>query len=152
MALSEDIAVLQQLPLLGVLDPEALRLVAFAGESRQFAAGDRIFAEGDVADGGYVVMSGSVELSSGYPVARVSAGAGSLIGELALFLDGRRPATATAVAPTSTLKITRQVFRRVLDEFPDSAARLHASLSERTLGVAAELDGVRAALQAIDRH
>lgn len=149
MALNEDIAVLQTLPLLGALEPEALRLVAFASESRHFAAGEVLFKEGDPADGGYVVMGGRIGLLSSQPHNRLTVEKGALIGELALFLDGRRPATATAIEAATTLKIPRQVFRRVLDEFPDSAARLHRRLAERTVGTVERLEDVRRALLSI---
>jgi CRP-like cAMP-binding protein len=152
VALNEDIAVLQQLPLLGELEPEALRLVAFASESRQFSAGEVLFREGDPTDGGYVVMGGRIGLLSSQPHNRVTVERGALIGELSLFLDGRRPATATAIDAASTLKITRPVFRRVLDEFPGSAARLHRCLAERTLGTAERLEEVRRALLSIEPH
>jgi CRP-like cAMP-binding protein len=150
MSLNQDIALLEKLPLLGALEHEALRLVAFAGESREYRVGDVLFHENEPTDGGYVITDGLVELRvlEGHP-ASMSVGVGALIGELALFIDGTRPATGIAQLPTTALKITRQVFRRVLSEFPQSAILLHRRLAERSLGARHQLEAVRQALNAI---
>ena len=52
MALDDDIAILSQAPLFNLLERDALRLVAFASESRSLRAGDVLFRKGDRSDGG----------------------------------------------------------------------------------------------------
>ena len=42
----------------------------------------------------------------------------ALLGELALVAETRRPATATAREPTSVLKVSRTLYRRILAEYP----------------------------------
>ena len=55
-----------------------------------------------------------------------------------------RGATATAREPSSVLRITRALFHRVLAEYPESAARLHAILTQRLVGLSGELEAMRA--------
>ena len=125
MALDDDIAVLSQAPLFNLLERDALRLVAFASESRSYREGDVLFKRGDRSDGGYVVSRGTVALDAredGAPEAFL-AGPGSLIGQAALFARVERRATATAREPSSIIRVTPSLMRRVLEEFPDAAAK-----------------------------
>ena len=62
MGLDDDIAILAAAPLFGFLDRDALRLLTFAAERRDLADGDLLFARGDPADGGFVVMAGTIRL------------------------------------------------------------------------------------------
>ena len=85
MALNDDIAFLARQPLLSLMDRDALRLVAFAAESRTLRAGDVLFRRGEGSDGAFLVVSGAVALSrddDGRPAEEI-AGPGALIGELA---------------------------------------------------------------------
>src|SRR5215218_6644121 len=62
MALEDDIATLSRAPLFSLMDYDALRLVAFAGEHRALRSGDMLFRKGDTSDGGFVVTKGAVAL------------------------------------------------------------------------------------------
>ena len=81
MALEDDIAILSQAPLFNLLEKDALRLVAFASETRSYREGDVLFKKGDRSDGGYVVTRGAIALDAaedGSPAAFV-AGPGALV-------------------------------------------------------------------------
>ncbi len=153
MSLDTDIALLRRLPLIGRFEPEALRLLAFAAETRILRAGDVLFRRGEPCDGGYVVVSGSLALDASEDGADGAfvAEAGSLIGELALFCPGERPGTAIAREATTVMKLPAKLVRRVLSEFPASAQAAHAMLAERVRHLTADLAAVRAQLLAIDR-
>ena len=58
MALDEDMALLARQPLLSLMDRDALRLLAFAAESRILRAGDVLFRAGEPSDGAVLVVSG----------------------------------------------------------------------------------------------
>ncbi|MFD0938170.1 cyclic nucleotide-binding protein, partial [Methylobacterium trifolii] len=62
MGLDDDIAILAAAPLFGFFERDALRLLTFAAERRSLGEGDLLFARGDPADGGFVVMSGTIRL------------------------------------------------------------------------------------------
>lgn len=152
MALNDDIAFLARQPLLSLMDRDALRLVAFAAESRSLRAGDVLFRHGEGSDGAFLVVSGAIALSrgdDGRPAEEI-AGPGSLIGELALFAALKRPATAIAREPTQVMKLSRSVMRRVLAESPDSAEALAHAIEERLKAFTGELASVGMSLRAID--
>lgn len=133
MSLESDIAVLAEIPLLAGLSGDQLRLLAFGAEHRRLRAGEILFREGARADAGFVVVKGTVGLVAGRPghekpVART--GPGTLLGELALLTETRRPATATAETDCDVIRITRTLFRRMLDEYPEIAHALHGKLTE----------------------
>jgi CRP-like cAMP-binding protein len=152
MALEDDIAVLSHAPLFNLLERDALRLVAFASENRMLRAGDVLFRKGDPSDGGYVVSSGAVALDAdddGSPDAFI-ADPGSLIGQAALFTRIERRATATAREPSTVIRVTPSLMRRVLQEFPSAAAAMQDALAEELGRLMEGLDQVRQQLLAID--
>lgn len=153
MALDEDMALLARQPLLGLMERDALRLVAFASESRTLRAGDVLFRAGEPSDGAMLVVSGAVALTSqddGQPASEI-AGPGALIGEIALFTSVPRAVTAIAREPTQIMRLSRSVMRRVLGESPASADAIAAAIGERLRGFVGELTAVGQALTAIDR-
>lgn len=153
MGLNDDIAALEVVPTFAGVEREALRLIAFAAESRILRAGDVLFRRGEPADAGYLVRSGAIALDArddGSPTDYV-VGPGVLIGELALFAETKRPATAIARESSSVTKLPRSVLRRVLVEFPDAAVHLRAVFAERLTGIAGDLAAVRRSLLSIER-
>ena len=92
-----------------------------------------------------VVLAGSIAMDAsgdGVVTARIVRPP-ALIGDLALLTQTRRSATAIAREPSTVLRISRLLFRRVLHEFPDSAERLRQSLAARLLQFTGELASVR---------
>jgi CRP-like cAMP-binding protein len=152
MALEDDIAILSQAPLFNLLEKDALRLVAFASETRSYREGDVLFKKGDRSDGGYVVTRGSIALDAtedGSPAAFV-AGPGALVGQSALFARVERRATATAQEPSAIIRVTPSLMRRVLEEFPDAAAAIHEAMADELTRLTEGLERVRQQLLAID--
>ncbi len=152
MALDDDIATLSHAPLFNLLEKDALRLVAFASETRTYREGDVLFKKGDRSDGGYVVSRGAIALDAaddGSPAAFV-AGPGSLIGQAALFARIERRATATAREPSAIIRVTPNLMRRVLEEFPDAAAAMHQAMADELAQLTDSLERVRRQLIAID--
>lgn len=146
-------ALLARQPLLGLMERDALRLVAFAAESRILRAGDVLFRAGEPSDGAMLVVSGAVALTddSGAPATEIL-GPGALLGEIALFASVPRPVTAIAREPAQVMRLSRSVMRRVLGEFPASAEAVAAAIGDRLRGFVGELAAVRDALTAIDRR
>src|ERR1700728_767529 len=121
MSIEDDIAFLSRIPTLALIGREALRILAIGAENRYVHDGDVLFREGEQADGGYVVQEGAFQLTSRH----ISPGLepGTLLGELALLTGTVRPATATAVEPSSVIRIPRTLFMKMLESFPDAARR-----------------------------
>ncbi len=149
MALDDDIAILSAAPLFAFMSRDALRLLSFAAERRSLAAGDRLFSRAERSDGGFVVLSGTIELAPRVPgAAPVRAGRSALIGRHALFLRGERPSDAVATTPAEVLRITPTLMRRVLEEFPDAAQAVYDNLSDDLMDLIGGLDRVRHAFEA----
>lgn len=153
MALDDDIALLARQPLLSLMERDALRLLAFAAESRILRAGDVLFRVGEPSDGAVLVISGAVALDSrqdGQPAQEI-VGPGALIGETALFAAVARPVTAIAREPTQVMRLSRSVMRRVLAESPASAEAIAAAVAQRLQGFVGQLTAVERALSALER-
>ena len=134
MGLEDDIRKLSRIPAFAGIEPEALRLIAFSAETRILRAGDVLFRRDEISNDGFVVLAGSIAMDAsgdGVVTARIVRPP-ALIGDLALLTQTRRSATAIAREPSTVLRISRLLFRRVLHEFPDSAERLRQSLAART--------------------
>ena len=152
MALEDDITVLAQAPLFHLLDRDALRLVAFAADHRSLREGDVLFRKGDRSDGGYVVGRGALALDpeEDEAVSAFVAGPGFLVGQAALFTRVRRPATATALEPSTVLRISPSLMRRVLEEFPSAASAMQEALAGELADLTQGLENVRQQLTALD--
>ena len=145
MGLEDDVGILARIPAFAAIEPEALRLIAFSAETRVLRAGDVLFRRDEMSNGGFVVLAGSIAMDAsgdGAAPARIVRPPG-LIGDLALVTQTRRPATAIAREPSTVLGISRQLFHRVLREFPNSAEQLRQSLRTRLLQFTEELGAVR---------
>ena len=68
-----------------------------------------VVAEGDPAQGFFVILSGEVEVTRGTDVLRRE-GAGDVFGEIGLLRDVPRTATVTATTDTELLVLGRQAF------------------------------------------
>jgi CRP-like cAMP-binding protein len=154
MTIEDDIAFFERVPTLGLLGRDALRILAIGAESRYVHGGEILFTTGDEADAAYVIQEGSFSLTSGLAPDSGEAMVvrrGSLIGELALLIDSRRAATATALEPSTVLRIPRTLFLKVLDGFPDVARKLRDLLVRRNDQSTTDIYGVRIRLNSGDQ-
>lgn len=150
MSLDSDIRALERTAVFGGFGKEPLRLLAFSAERRLLEVGDVLFNRGDAAEGGVVVVRGSLAVSASTDDPEIVVGTGDLVGEVALLAQTARPSTAIAREPTEILLISRQNFLRMLEEFPDIAARLQALFARRLNDSRAALDEVRTRLIGLD--
>ena len=119
-------------------------LFANAKETRELAAGEVIFAEGDEGAEMYGIVEGSVELSvDGRVIAKL--GPDDTFGEMALVDSSPRMATATAVEPTVIAVIDRRQFLFLVHETPTFALQVMSSHgrapSARRLSATGVVDG-----------
>lgn len=149
MTIEDDIAFLQRIPTFRQLGGAALRILAIGAEAYQLEQGQVLFTAGETADGAFIVQHGSLDLQrEGHGEATVIAGSGTLLGESALLAETRRPATATARERTTVLRISRAMFLKMLDGYPDAAQRLREMIAARADQWARDMENVRAALVA----
>jgi CRP-like cAMP-binding protein len=140
VTLDDDVGRLARTRPFDLLPREAVQLIAFSCEKRRLVAGETLFLAGETAEFGYFVHSGAIVLLANQGERRV--GAGALIGENALYAATARRVGARAVEDAVVMPIPREMFRRVLAEFPTGAERIRAALAARTRLL---LDGLEAA-------
>lgn len=145
MSIEDDIAFLERVPTLRQLGRTALRILAIGAESRYIDDGETLFAAGDAADCGYVVQEGSFALKSSGREDLIAM-PGTLLGELALISETRRPATAVAREPSSVIRISRSLFLKMLEGYPEAAVTLREQLASRVDHSMRDLRDIRAKL------
>ncbi len=138
MSIEDDIALLERVPTLRLLGGDSLRMLAIGSEQRNIQNGETLFREGDTADCGYVVQRGSLRIND-EAGAEVVAYPSMLIGELALLVEMRRPATATALEYSTVVRISRSLFQRVLESDAVAARRLREEFANRTTRLAGDI-------------
>ena len=148
MALEDDMVLLERVALFRAMDRDALRLLAFSSETRRLRAGDTLFRKDDISEYGFVVVSGAITLIDD-DVATAIVGPGTLIGEMALLSETRRPTTAIAREASVVLRVSRQMFRRTLEEYPATAARIADEVRRRVQDMSSELAKVKDRLRRI---
>ncbi|MGB8818068.1 MAG: cyclic nucleotide-binding domain-containing protein [Rhizobiaceae bacterium] len=132
MAIEDDVRALAQVPLFQGFTSEQLRLIAFGTEHMAMNKGRELFREGESGDCGFLIVKGSVNLVKDRDASRSivsTVNQGSLLGELALIAPVERQTGAVCATDCQVIRISRLLVRRVLDEYPDLAARLHAQLA-----------------------
>jgi CRP-like cAMP-binding protein len=147
MTIEDDIAFLSQVPVLRRLGAPALRILAIGAEAYSVDAGQMLFATGEAADCAYVVQQGSFALKPERSAdAELVAEPGALLGEAALLSQTQRPVTAVAREDSIVLRISRTMFLRMLDSYPEAAQRLRELIAARADQWAREMENVRAVL------
>jgi CRP-like cAMP-binding protein len=146
MTIEDDIAFLERVPALAVLGRDALRILAIGTENRYVHEGVTLFGEGEEADGAYVVQEGSFDLVARENGKATVVGPGTLIGEVALVSETRRPVSAVAREPSSVVRIPRQLFLKMLESDVEAATRMRDALAARVNQTAGEFARVRAGL------
>ncbi len=128
------IDILRQVPLFASLTNDQIKTVADQFLTESFRPDVIIFLEGDPADRLWVVQAGQVKI-----VNYASDGQENLLevimpGEMfggAGILFPVHPATAVAMVETTTLSLERELFLRLIRQYPDIALRIIALLGER---------------------
>jgi CRP-like cAMP-binding protein len=149
LSIEDDIAFIERVPTLRMLGRTALRILAIGAESRYVHEGEVLFAAGEATDCGYVIQEGSFRLDSGsQSIGEVVAGPGTLLGELALIAETKRPATAIAREPSTVIRISRSLFLKMLEGYPEAAQILREQLAARAQQSFSDISDVRAMLDA----
>ena len=150
MTIDDDIAFFEKVPTLSLLGRGALRILAIGAESRFVHGGEVLFYAGDQADSAYVIQEGSFGLRPERPDGEgreVVAGRGSLLGEIAMITPTVRPATATALEPSTVIRISRGLFLKMLEGYPETARRLRDAIAARSDQWTRELDNLRVGME-----
>ncbi len=134
MSLNEEVELLRNIPLFAKLEPSKLKLLAFTSERITYEAGQILFHQGDVGDAAYIIVEGSASVlveTGGGEIEVAMLGRNDFVGEIAILCDVPRTATVKATAQTVTLRITKDLFFRLVAEFPEMSVEIMRELASR---------------------
>ena len=134
MDLAEETDLLRKIPMFAKMETSRLKLLAFASEIVSFQHGDIVFNSGDSADYAYVIMDGAVDIiteTDSGPVVTDTLRQNQLIGELGLLNNTPRIATLIANGDLQAMKITAEMFFRILRENSEVALDVIRMLSDK---------------------
>ena len=134
MDLAEETDLLRKIPMFAKMETSRLKLLAFASEMVSFQNGDIVFNSGDIADYAYVIMEGAVDViteTDKGPIVTVTLSQNQLIGELGLLNNTPRIATLIASGNLLAMKITGDMFFRILRENSEVALDVIRMLSDK---------------------
>ena len=148
MSLEQEVELIRQFPIFSKIQPAKQKLLCFSSERLTFEAGQVMFRAGDAGDACYIIIEGSIEISvetAKGPLVVNTLGRNEIIGEIAIFGDVPRTATATAVTRLETLRISKDLLHSVIRENPDAALELIRILASRLANTTAQLTKQRTA-------
>lgn len=134
MSLKEEVEILRNIPLFAKLEPAKLKLLAFTSERIVFDAGQSLFQQGDAGDAAYIVIEGEAEVLVDTPRGKLAVATmtrNAIIGEIAILCDVPRTATVVAKSPLVTLRVDKENFFRLINEFPQMAVEIMRELARR---------------------
>lgn len=109
---------------------EYSNLVEVGATSHAFNAGEKVFKQDDAATHLYIVRSGRIQIVT-YGTILENVGAGGVFGEMALIDQAPRSAAAIAMEPTEVLELSRAQFLALVQETPEFALHIMATLANR---------------------
>jgi len=146
MSLEQEVELIRQFPIFSKIQPAMQKLLCFSAERLNYDAGQVIFNAGDVGDSAYVIIDGTVEISVPTPSGPIiinNMGKNDLLGEIAIVGEVPRTATAKALTKLETLKISKELFMKIIRENPDAAIELIRILASRLASTTTQLTRTR---------
>ncbi|HYC05898.1 MAG TPA: cyclic nucleotide-binding domain-containing protein [Azospirillaceae bacterium] len=134
MIMADDVEALRRIPLFANIEPSQLSLLAFTAERVRYPAGHTLFGQNEVGDSAYVILEGEaevmVETPSG-PLTVATVGKNDFVGEIAILCGVPRTAAVRAKSDLSALRIEKELFFRLVTEFPQMAIEIMRVLAQR---------------------
>ena len=134
MNLNEEVELLKGVPILSKIEPAKLKLLAFTSERVNYAEGQELCHQGDPGDAMYVILGGVADVlidTQGGQIRVAELKKNGFFGETAILCDAPRNATIKASETLSTLKISKNMFYRLVTEFPTMAIEMMRELALR---------------------
>jgi len=134
MNLNEEVEILKRVPLFSKVELARLKLIAFTGERMTFGTGQEVCHQGDPGDAMYVILGGVADVLIDTPTGPLRVAQlkkNGFFGETAILCDAPRNATITASESLLTLKISKDMFYRLVTEIPSMAVEMMRELALR---------------------
>lgn len=130
----EKILFLKRISIFRSLNSQELRMIAEVVSEEEFAAGEVIFQEGRLGDCMYLVVEGKVAIFTGVPPQIKTLAvfeAGDFFGEMGLYDDKQRSASAMARDTARLLVLRKNDFCELISEYPEVALGIMKELNQR---------------------
>ena len=152
MSLKEEVEILRNIPLFGKIEPSKLKLLAFTSERLTYHADQVLFHQGDPGDAAYIILSGAAEVAIDGPTGPLvvaELARNSILGEIAILCDVPRTATVKAKSELVVLRISKELFFKLITEFPQMGIEIMRVLADRLERTTHQL---REAMSHAERH
>jgi CRP-like cAMP-binding protein len=155
MGIQDEVELLKRIPMFANLERAKLKLLAFTSERLTYAAGTTLFRQHEMGDAAYILVDGEADVlveadGREIPVARL--GPNDFVGEIAILCDVPRTATVRATAELTVLKITKELFFRLIAEFPQMAVEIMRVLAQRLERTTKDATRAEARLRALEQE
>lgn len=134
MSINEEVACLRKIPLFANIETSKLKLLAFTSERVTFDPGDTLFEQDEMGNCAYIILSGDADVvvrTPSGPVTVATLGPSEVVGEIAILCDVPRTATVKAHSHLHVLCISKDLFFRIMTEFPQIAVEIMRVLANR---------------------
>lgn len=134
MSINDDVELLRRIPMFAKVEPAKLKLLAFTSERVTYGEGQELFHQGDNADAAYIIVAGTVDVvvdSPKGPLTVAQLGTNEFVGDIGILCDVPRTATVRAATEVTTLKITKELFFRMITDFPAMGVEVMRVLAHR---------------------
>jgi CRP/FNR family transcriptional regulator, cyclic AMP receptor protein len=136
MSIKEETEALKRIPLFAKLDPAKLKLLAFMSQRLSFEPGQSVFAQGDAGDAAFIILEGEASVAidaAGGQVEIARLAKNEIVGEIAILCEVPRTAHVRAAGgkPLVCLKIEKDDFMALVNEFPSMGVEIMRELARR---------------------
>ena len=136
MDIQRETEALSKVPLFSKLEQSKLKLLAFTSELQTYENGEVVFNEGEAADCTFVILDGEADIyaktttkTDGGQMVVGTLQANQLLGELGVLTSSPRSATIRAKGRLMMLRISGDMFLKLLAENPSVALDVMRQLS-----------------------
>ncbi len=146
MSIEQEVEILRRIPLFANVEPAKLKLMCFASERITYKSGQSLCEQGDIGDAAYIIIEGNADVivTREAPMVVAQVGKDDIVGEIAILVDIPRTATVTATNELTALKITKDLFFRMVTDFPEMGVEIMRVLAQRLEQTTAQLLKARA--------
>ena len=134
MTLNEEVEVIKGVPLFSKIEPAKLKLIAFTSERMTYGSGQEVCHQGDPGDSMYVILGGVADVLIDTDKGQIRVAElkkNGFFGETAILCDVPRTATIKASESLLTLRIKKDMFYKLVSEFPAVAIEMMRELAHR---------------------
>lgn len=142
MSLNEEVELLRNIPLFANIEPSKLKLLAFTSERLTFRQGQDLCVQGDMGDAAFIIIDGDADVlvnTDDGPLSVAKMGKNDVVGEISILTDVPRTATVRATSDVTVLRISKDLFMRLMREFPQMAVEIMRELARRLDRTTADL-------------